>query len=108
MVSEVARSMPPLSPVVPRQMLPPPTTTASSRPPPSMARAISLAMRSTVRGIDGLVRGRGGEGLPRHLEDDTAGFSHDPCGQAPMTTCANDTMRAAPSMPAMVCFSSLT
>ena len=48
MVSEVARSMPPLSPVVPRQMLPPPTTTASSRAPPSMARAISLAMRSTV------------------------------------------------------------
>ena len=48
MVSEVARSMPPLSPVVPRQMFPPPTTTASSRPPPSMARAISLAMRSTV------------------------------------------------------------
>src|ERR1700678_787145 len=48
MVSEVARSIPPLSPVVPRQMLPPPTTTASSSPPPSMARAISLAMRSTV------------------------------------------------------------
>ena len=47
-VSEVARSMPPLSPVVPRQMLPPPTTTASSRPPPSIALTISLAMRSTV------------------------------------------------------------
>src|SRR5215469_12874915 len=40
--------MPLDSPVVPRQMLPPPTTTASSRPPASMARAISLAIRSTV------------------------------------------------------------
>src|SRR6516165_7371880 len=48
MVSEVARSMPLLSPVVPRQMLPPPTTTANCRPPASMACAISLAMRSTV------------------------------------------------------------
>src|ERR1700722_795866 len=48
MVSEVARSIPPLSPVVPRQILPPPTTTASSSPPPSIARPISLAIRSTV------------------------------------------------------------
>src|SRR5580700_11086700 len=47
-MSEVARSMPPLSPVVPRQMLPPPTTTASSSSPPSMARVSSLEMRSTV------------------------------------------------------------
>ena len=47
-VSEVARSIPPLSPVVPRQMFPPPTTTANSRLPASMALAISPAMRSTV------------------------------------------------------------
>ena len=44
-------------------------------------------------GVDGLVGGGRGEGLPRHLEDDPARLSHDPARQAPMTTCAKDTMR---------------
>ncbi len=48
MRSELARFMPAIAPVAPRQMLPPPTTTASSSPPRSMALAISEARKSTV------------------------------------------------------------
>ena len=60
-------------------------------------------------GVDGLVGRGGGERLARHLEDDPARFSHVAAApQAPMTTCANATMRAEPSMPAIVCFSSFT
>src|ERR1019366_10716519 len=46
--SLLARFIPAIAPVAPRQMLPPPTTTASSSPPRSMAWAISRARKSTV------------------------------------------------------------
>jgi len=48
MVSDVARSMPAPTPVVPRQMLPPPTMMASSKLRSDLASAISPAMRSTT------------------------------------------------------------
>src|SRR5580698_6486481 len=47
-VSDVVRSSPWASPVVPRQMLPPPTTMASSRSSSARATAISRANRSTT------------------------------------------------------------
>src|SRR5579872_62769 len=48
MVSEVVRSRPWPSPIVPRQMLPPPTTMASSMSSSARARVISRAKRSTT------------------------------------------------------------
>ena len=109
MVSEVARSMPPLSPVVPRQMLPPPTTTASSRSPPSMAWVISPAMRSTVAASMVSSEAAEARASPDILRTIRRGCSHLRLdAQEPMTTCAKATIRADPSMPAIDCFSSLT
>ena len=109
MVSEVARSMPPLSPVVPRQMLPPPTTTASSRPPPSMARAISLAMRSTVAASMVSSEAAEASASPDILRTIRRGSPTMPCASG-----ADDDLREgddrAPTRAcaAIVCFSSLT
>ena len=73
-----------------------------------LARAISLAMRSTVAASMVSSEAAEARASPDILRTMRRGSPTIRCAQAPMTTCANETMRAEPSMPAIVCFSSRT
>ena len=96
MVSDVVRSIPCASPVVPRQMLPPPTTMASSRSSSALRRGDLAGEALDHGGVDGLVGRRRGQGLTRHLEHDPAPAKHVPSA----ARCIADVIGATASLPA--------